>query len=479
MLYKAKAALGVLLIGFLCLPIASVVHAASAIKSDQVIVRFPEFPVRVNGTAVDVKHSEYPLIVYQDVTYLPMTWNNAAALGLSAYWDSNKGFSLQKKDACSPLEQVLKPQSNTNGALQTAELTPFSVRVNGKEIDNSKEPYPVLHYRNITYFPMTWRFTHDEFGWKTSWSEARGFVIESCSGRAPDQDQQDNFYNLSIGGLVAVQGDWIYMNPDSHNTLLKVNKTTGEQFTLTVASASWINVAGDWLYFTASDSAASSKVIYKIKNDGTGRTRISETPAGLIRVKDDSIYYIHTGGSYDMPQPDGIHKMSIDGTGDLELVRGRVNYKGMVISGDKLYYILQEESGTNLYVMNLDGSGQTKLRDDVLRMTVIDGWIYFVQSNGNQLNKMSIDGKIVIPLYTADKMITNLSYRDGWIYLTKGGYGISGEAAIERLRVDGTAREELAAARAMGLYFAGNKLYFPNEANMEPGGYQMEPIDVD
>ena len=38
------------------------------------------------------------------------------------------------------------------------------ITVNGKTINNDEEPYPLLVFRDVTYFPLTWRFAVDEFG---------------------------------------------------------------------------------------------------------------------------------------------------------------------------------------------------------------------------------------------------------------------------------------------------------------------------
>ena len=38
-------------------------------------------------------------------------------------------------------------------------------------IDNEKEEYPLINFRNITYFPMTWRFAYEELNFDIEWSE--------------------------------------------------------------------------------------------------------------------------------------------------------------------------------------------------------------------------------------------------------------------------------------------------------------------
>jgi len=48
-------------------------------------------------------------------------------------------------------------------------------------IDNTKEEYPLLLFRGLTYFPLTWRFAVDEFGWAYSFNHKDGLIINSAN----------------------------------------------------------------------------------------------------------------------------------------------------------------------------------------------------------------------------------------------------------------------------------------------------------
>jgi hypothetical protein len=415
----------------------------------------------VNDTVLDVRHSEYPLLVYKDITYFPMTWNNMTALGLTAQWDSRLGMSLKNTNACIPLQQDLTSKINTNDDKQTAELAPFPVKVNGQVIDNAAETYPLLLYRNITYFPMTWRFAHDVFVWTTSWGAEQGLGIKSCEGVTNAQATQADALNVANNGQLAVQGDWIYMNPErkyfESSQLVKRKLDSSEEVKLSEDNAAYINIEGDWLYYTI-PSQNDPGGIYKIKTDGTGRAQIFAGHAEKLWVMNGWIYYMHitNGGGYYWT--DGIHRMKTDGTEDQVILAKDQNssFSGFFLDGDTIYYVKQN----SLFRMNLDGSDNRKLREDVTRAVVIDGWIYYVCHNGVQLNKMSLDGLVDIPLYTSERGILTLQYRQGWIYMAVGNFRIMGSGNIDKLRVDGTGENGLTTARANSLYFAGDTLYY-------------------
>ncbi|WP_159884165.1 DUF5050 domain-containing protein [Paenibacillus puerhi] len=455
-----------LLLGTLAISLSFSLHSPiSRAASGDVQASFPVFPVTVNGTVMDVSHSEYPLLIYNDITYFPMTWNNMAALGLSVQWDDDSGLSIQKEDACVPLEQDLTPAVNSNEYSQRASLVPFPVTVNGRQFVNTNEPYPVLFYQDITYFPLTWKFAHDEFGWNTSWDSANGLTIESCSGVTNSQLKQAFDLNVANGGALAVEDDWIYMNPINQNAnvykLVKVRRDGSGEVKLSDDNAGSINVVGDWLYYTVTGKKMNGiyeekmNGIYKIKTDGTQRTLVSSTNnGGQMWVQGDWIYYIS--------QKFNIHKMKLDGSEDQELAAGS-HISRFFLTSDRLYFIMQEkpEGPRWLYAINLDGTNMKKYHSEgnIANVIIVDRWLYYVY-NDKHLKKMSLDGSVVIPLFTSRTYISSLQYREGWIYMINGTGGVSNSPDLAKLRIDGTGYKVLAEVRALALYFADKTLYF-------------------
>lgn len=147
-------------------------------ETDDVRIVIPEFDVRVNDVLIDIQHSQYPVMVYKNITYFPMTYDYLSGIGLDLKFSAKEGLNINVKDEVGELKQNFLGASNTLGTYHTAQLAPFQIKVNGKVIDNNQEEYPILLYKNITYFPMTWRFAVTEFGWKTSWSKDTGFGIK-------------------------------------------------------------------------------------------------------------------------------------------------------------------------------------------------------------------------------------------------------------------------------------------------------------
>lgn len=152
----------------------------SSVKEDETIflsVQIPRFDVKVNGELIDTKHSQYPILSYKSVTYFPMTSDYLSGIGLSLSFSNEDGLKINTMDDITTLEQKFLEGDNILGSWHDARLAPFDIAVNDKIINNIEEEYPILLYKDITYFPMTWRFAVEEFKWKTKWSNETGFEI--------------------------------------------------------------------------------------------------------------------------------------------------------------------------------------------------------------------------------------------------------------------------------------------------------------
>jgi hypothetical protein len=151
--------------------------ANSRAAAESVRVTLPDFTVELNGHTVENQYREYPLLVYNGITYFPMTWYDSRLFGLEANWSPDDGLNIKQSLVTS--SYVPYKSERRNAAFYTAVVPASVVTINGKAIDNTKEEYPLLSFRDVTYFPLTWRFAHDEFGWNYRWSDTDGLSITS------------------------------------------------------------------------------------------------------------------------------------------------------------------------------------------------------------------------------------------------------------------------------------------------------------
>ncbi|MBN2797481.1 MAG: phosphodiester glycosidase family protein [Clostridia bacterium] len=155
-----------------------------------VTVKIADYPVYVNGILIDTEASQYPVLEYKNITYFPMTYDYLKGIGLTLQF-SKTGLQINKVNSVGAFEQSFLGSKNILGSQKKAYIASFNIYVNGQKIENKSEPYPILVYNNITYFPMTWRFTVDEFQWQTQWSKEKGLSI-TVHSQTPEKIALEN-----------------------------------------------------------------------------------------------------------------------------------------------------------------------------------------------------------------------------------------------------------------------------------------------
>ena len=135
-----------------------------AAKSNDVTVTIPEYQIIIDDASIYYNDSLYPFINYKGITYLPMTYEYSRAMNLTTSWLTDSAFMV----AYQPSYDILPVYETTVNNKYDKAIIPkgYRIYVNGKEFDNTKAEYPLLNFRGVTYFPMTWDFAVNEFGWE-------------------------------------------------------------------------------------------------------------------------------------------------------------------------------------------------------------------------------------------------------------------------------------------------------------------------
>lgn len=166
------------LVAVVCvLLLCGICHAQS------VKVKIAPFYTQIEDVSVDNRYVEFPLITYKDVTYFPMTYDLCAMLDISVGFDSQQGLYITKHYYETESDYVPSlfggDATNYYNTEYPAVMPTYPVYLNGIRIDNSKEEYPLLNFRNVTYFPMTWRFAYEELNFDIDFSlDDYSFILE-------------------------------------------------------------------------------------------------------------------------------------------------------------------------------------------------------------------------------------------------------------------------------------------------------------
>ena len=96
----------------------------------------PSFDVTFNGQNVESGYRQFPLIVYKDITYVPMTYHDCRYLGLKTRWDNDtRTLYIDKGDVTCAYRDYAWDWAN--GSIHEADICNFNIVVNGKEIGGS------------------------------------------------------------------------------------------------------------------------------------------------------------------------------------------------------------------------------------------------------------------------------------------------------------------------------------------------------
>ncbi|WP_027398458.1 hypothetical protein [Anaerovorax odorimutans] len=144
-----------------------------------VTVNIPTFRVQINGTVVDSSTAEFPLLVYKDITYMPMTYDFCNLIGLKSSWTKEEGLniSIRNDDSIPTVTETKNNKKNSSKVI--AYIAEIPITVNNQKIDNSKETYPFLIYKDITYFPLTFKWTKEAFNIYNNFNYDIGLQIYS------------------------------------------------------------------------------------------------------------------------------------------------------------------------------------------------------------------------------------------------------------------------------------------------------------
>ena len=152
----------------------------------------PSFQITLNGQVIDNSRLPYPLVVYQGITYFPMTWDFANLLGLNLAYSQSDGLAITNSIA-NPNQTITLKSNTVPFNLQTAKPVSYPVMINEQWIDNNTLTYPLLNISDITYFPLTWAFAVDYFHWQYQFSTEEGLTITAQSSNAQATTESQTF----------------------------------------------------------------------------------------------------------------------------------------------------------------------------------------------------------------------------------------------------------------------------------------------
>lgn len=185
-------------------------------NNKEVSVLIPDYEIIIDGSSVYYADSLYPFLNYKGITYIPMTYEYSRAMNLTTGWLEGTAFMV----AYQPSNEALPIYETVSNKKYNTAVVPdgYNIYVNAKKVDNAASEYPLLNFRGVTYFPATWEYAVDNFGWELSF-ENNIFKISTINNTADrwkliEKREKDAVLSFYYGKEIptedgSVKHDWI------------------------------------------------------------------------------------------------------------------------------------------------------------------------------------------------------------------------------------------------------------------------------
>lgn len=269
--------------------------------------------------------------------------------------------------------------------------------------------------------------------------------------------------NVDNDGLAATQGEWLYYTDLYYKgSIYKVRQDGTGKTKLTDDVPLYINVSGDWVYY----KNFKDNKLYKIKTDGTGRTKLSDDNSDGIMLAGDWIYYINESDNF------SIYKMKTDGTNKVKL---NADYSWNINLVNNTIYYTKVYDDFKIYRMNIDGTGDSKVSDQAqaFNMVVAGDHIYYTNVTATDrfaIFTMKTDGTGISKV-TSDHS-RSFTIDNDWIY-----YANESDASyLYKIKTDGTNKTKLNNSITSYVNVTGDWVYYVNNP---PSNSQLYKTKID
>ena len=194
----------------------------------------------------------------------------------------------------------------------------------------------------------------------SNWSDGHSIYRANLNGSNPTRLTDGPAQQISLAGdrLVFVRNRQIYSMPRVGGTTFLVTADVAENAT---AWGEWIyyangsdgykpyrvkidgtgrtkiandetlfmNVAGDWLFYS---NLSDGEKLYRVKTDGSQRSKVSDDRVGYLNIDQRFLYYTNTA------QGNALFRIKPDGSERMKLMEGEAAAGPIGIAGGKLYY---------------------------------------------------------------------------------------------------------------------------------------------
>jgi len=257
--------------------------------------------------------------------------------------------------------------------------------------------------------------------------------------------------NISNGGLAALQGDQIFFRSNQGGSLQVGTSGSGETRAISVDSAWFINVSGDYIYYSNRDD---NNRIYRVDRNGGNRESLTDNGAWFTTLADGWLYYLDESDDY------RLYRISSSGEGKTRLSEDTA--WSLYIEEDWIYYANRDD-GNKIYRVSSDAGQKEKINDNASSsINVADGWVYYInEDDGSSIYRMKTDGSENEKVIEQPAWFINVA--DGWIYYADE----EDEFSLNKVKTDGTGRVKLVSEAVRYINVIGDWILYMDQAEQD------------
>ena len=239
-------------------------------------------------------------------------------------------------------------------------------------------------------------------GWKRICDDAEPLNI-NVIGDYVYYTNMNNLYRISTNGenktklsednvrnLIVTSTDLYYIN-NADDKIYKMNLNTNSKAALSDGFCSRFTLDKDWIFYTAFSPQDNSSVIYKIKLDGSNKTKLVTTKCNYVISHNDFLYFVE----FDM-ETITIFRSTLDSSNKEKLyddTNGNLNFLG-----NYLLYIDRNNTLKKINTNNLNENTSIELNKHSIlsdsNILVIDNYILLHNPINNGIYKINTNGTI-------------------------------------------------------------------------------------
>ena len=255
--------------------------------------------------------------------------------------------------------------------------------------------------------------------------------------------------------MITTQGNWIYFCGSDH-AIYRMRKDKSEIQRICNSPVVSINVIGEWIYFV--DGVVGG--IYKVKIDGTGKTKIGSATSYKLYVENEWIYFTtsYSGGM--------LYKMKTNGSSITKITSD--NCREFIVNGEYIYYVNKFDN--MVYKCRKDGTGKTLLCAGFGGMNLALVGEKLVIANKYDIQSVNLDGSGFNSFGTTNVQYSLLNGCDGWVYYLENDFrnGNTEMSSFGRMKPDGSQKTKIYEYKFLNhansyLNVADDWIYFQNE----------------